>query len=244
MVFPFFVDENAAQGLPPGTQSPIQAGVTDADDGALLEQNLTLPWASDPTISWVEYNCWIEVHLDPGTVLHKPLPQTNDPVDTLASIDAFADDADSSIDSVNWRSKGTYSDVIQKMATSTYYFVLKGWAVRSGYKIPIPGLKSIAGIPAVPTHPQRVVGPIIVGNFSGIPLYFAQWELWYLIGDPPSEDQESPPNPGAHISGDVELPDSIQVPFSQTDANAEPGGGVQGGGPQNPFPGGPGLPVI
>jgi hypothetical protein len=218
MVFRFFQDENKAQGI---TGSQVQAGISNADDGRIIEKGITLPWLFNPRYSWMAYQCWIECHLDSGMVLHKPLPQSNPEPDTLASgfVSPLDNDFESNVAGVNLKSTGNYTDVVQRMANSDYRFVLKGYGMRAGYQIPIPGLKSVGGVDAVPD--ERQFGQnTIVGNCSGIPIWYAEWDLWYFVNLPPTKAQVPPPNVALHIAGDQQLSPTIQAPYSQPDGNA------------------------
>ena len=219
MPFSFFKPENAAQNV----TGKAQVGVNDVDANVVLERAVQTPWTLNSKFSWLDYRCWIEVHLDPGMALHKPLPQASSRgnlVDSLAS--GFIDDPafDGNIKGVNTTSVGTWTDMAQRMATSEYRFVLKGYAMRAGYQIPVPGLKTVAGVPAIPDNPQWSSGNILVANMSGIPLWTCRWELWYFVVSPPQKQQLPPPNIADHIAADVVLPKTVQVPWSQPDANA------------------------
>lgn len=186
------------------------------------ESRTTLPWGISPQNSWLDYRCWIETELDPGMVLHKPLPQTNPKIDTLALISA----QDPQLDikkplhgGVNLRSFSSAVDAVQRMASSTYRFVLRGLAVRAGYQVPIPGIVAIAGRTPTPVFPQRATN-MIIGNFNGVPIWYAIWELHYVITRSPSNDNAELPvpyNPALHIRPDQTLPDNIPLPFANAD---------------------------
>lgn len=220
-------DENLAQGIP--ANSKFQAGVSDVDSGLEFERQANIPWCINPAISWLDYQCNLECMLDAGVALHKPLPQgpaspgTAGHVDTLASEDLY-DYAgiEKSKNGINLTSVGGFEDVVQQMATSTYRFRLRGYGLRAGYKVPIPTLKKVAGVPAIPAERQWAVNKI-VSSASGIPIWLGQWDLWYYVTLPPKEDQVPPPNLALHVRGDAELPQSIPAPLSQPDTNAVAG---------------------
>jgi hypothetical protein len=219
LVLKLFKNENIVQGIAGGASANFKAGISNADAGQQIEQGFLLPWLIDPHVSWLEYRCWIETHLDAGMALHKPLPQANPTPDDLGTVAIDDYTADFSTKGINMTSTGNFTDVIQRMATSSYYFVLKGYALRVGYKVPIPKIVTVAGVPATPWTRQFATNAI-VGNLSGIPLWLAQWDKWYIVSLPPKAEQLPPPNLAMHIRADAELPDGIQAPFSQPDYNA------------------------
>ena len=134
----------------------------------------------------------------------------------------MSDDHAESLDGVNTVSNNIYNDIAQRMATSTYRFVLKGYGLRAGYQIPVPALKTVAGVTAIPDEVQWSSGNVIVGNLGGIPVYRCSWELHYFVIAPPKAQQLSPPNVADGISADDELPDEIQVPYSPKDLQSVP----------------------
>ncbi len=216
-----FQDENRVAGLPPGTTAPAQAGVSNVGANS-AESGFGLPWCKDKETSWLDYSCWVEVQLDSGMVLHKALPQqTQQGVDTLASatVQPLASNFATLDGGVELESVGNYEDTIQRMATSEYTFVLKGYGMRAGYKVPVPGLKSVAGITPTPTR-QWSSGNRVIANYSGVPIFFCQWELWYIVSVPPEGKELPPPNLAEHIRGDAQLPTEMQIPYTQPDSNA------------------------
>jgi hypothetical protein len=232
VAFAFFQDENVEEGLP--AAGSFQAGNSNLDTGSLVDQGFTLPWMlDDPTSTWLDYRCYVEIFLDSGLALHKPLPQGFDQTITVSNVDSLAsvdvDDSDTMADETvlgtTTASLGGYTDYLQRMATSTYRFVLRGWGVRAGFKVPIPGLVSVAGVPAYPAETQHVVDNVVVGNLSGIPVYSAAWELWYYVSIPPTAPQTPPANLALHIRGDAQPPaNELPIPVSQSDQSALPQG--------------------
>lgn len=215
----FFRDENAVRKLPP--RGKFQAGVANADTDKFPERGITWPGVGDPTVTFLDYSCWVEVVLDPGTVLHKALPQTTQTPDDLGVIDVANQAALANFTGpgVNTATRNTYTDTIQQMATSTFIFALRGYARRIGYQVPIPKLLQAAGVAAVPTNPQRAYNRVI-GNLGGIPVFFAQWDKWYLVSVPVKAAQVPPANLAVHMDGKTAPPQAIQVPYSLPDYNA------------------------
>jgi hypothetical protein len=218
-------NENLANGY--SINYPYQFGVTDVDDGSPIEQGAYLPWVADPEATFLSYEMWLECHLDAGIVVHKTLPQGTAGIDTLAVGIATDYRLAANKGGMNTKSVGTFTDVVQRMATSRYQFVLRGHGLRMGYQVPVPGLVSIAGVPAYPGEIQWSLGNRLVGNYSGIPMFFNAWELWYEVALPPRVQQVPLPNLGEHIQGGAQLPSpstGIQVPWSPQDQNSQPTG--------------------
>ena len=208
------------------------------------ERQIGLPWTTDPASSWLEYRCWIEVDLDAGMALHKPLPQQASRPDTLAATwtNSPTIDTEGGIGVKVAPNRGV-TDAVQRMATSTYRFILRGWAFRAGQQIPIPGLRAVGGITPVPDRVQRASN-LLVGNISGIPIWFAYWELHYVIPTTPSQAPVTdlvPFNPALHIRPDAQLPESIALPEAPTDQNATQNAAIhtRPGVLKPPFPGPP-----
>jgi hypothetical protein len=204
--------------------SPDFAGqVTNIDDlNTNPEQDLALPWVSDPAASWLDYRCWVEVSLDSGMALHKPLPRQDYDPDTLAQVYINDNNLDTTQAPYPVGSSVATVDVIQRMATSDFRFVLRGWAMRAGYPVPIPGLKYVGGITPVPDRIQRAAN-LLIGNWSGVPIFYAYWELHYMLPRAPTRmdlNDIVPFNPALHVRGDAKLPDAIGLPVAPTDQNS------------------------
>lgn len=219
-----FKDPNVAAGL--SKKSAFQVGVSDKDPYQTIEKGLLLPWVSDPESSWVYYECTVGAMLDSGIVVHRQLPQVNKLPDTLASCD-FADTNMDQIGDVGVTLKcnDQYQDIVQRMGHARYWFRLWGQALRLGKKVPIPSIKSIGGVAAVPydRNPQWAYNRIApYGNFGGAVLWHAQWSLWYTTAVPPTSDAVPAVDPAAHISSGATPPSSsgMQAPYSLPDDNA------------------------
>lgn len=217
-----FKNNNLASGL--GTTGKFIQGRSDIDPNQNLELGVSLPWASEPAGSYLYYDCAIGVILDSGIVVHNQLPQINNTPDTLASVQLDSFDLDKIRNrGVNLKSNDKFVDIVQRMAHSRYWFRLWGQAIRLGYQIPIPCIKTIGGIPAIPhdNNPQWAVNSICPSsNYGGIPLWRAQWSLWYTVAVPPNTNNIPVADPSAHITGNTNLVNSVQVPFSESDDNA------------------------
>lgn len=211
--------------------SDFQVGRSNSDDSTVIEQDIGLPWASDPAGSYVYYECLVGQMLDSGMVVHNRLPQVDKGIDTLAVTSLDANNLDSiTTEGVNLTCKDQYQDIMQRMGHARYWFRLWGQALRIGYRIPIPSIKYIGGVPAVPydRNPQWALNAIVPGgNYGGVILWRAQWSLWYTTLVPPVNNTIPAADPSAHISGDTQPPTLMQAAFSQVDSNAEPNNPVK-----------------
>lgn len=219
-----FENNNTTYGIPPA--SKFQVGVSDVDSSSIgsIEKGFLLPYPSEPALSWVYYDCTVMAMLDSGIAIHNRLPQINNTPDTLASCD-YADPkfADLSANGVNLKCKDQYTDIVQRMGHSRYWFRLYGQALRIGFQVPIPSIKTIGGVPAIPydKNPQWAFNRIAPGgNYGGIILWHAAWSLWYTTAVPPRSDEIPAVEPSVQIDGSTPLPKGIQTPYSQPDDDA------------------------
>lgn len=192
--------------------------------GVFPEDQLKLPYQFPLQNTWVDYRIWVEILLDPGMVLQKPLPQENPLPDTLASVDVASADYPKNKNGVNLNSKSQATDVIRRMASSTYRFVLKGWGLRVGYPVSVPGLVKLSdGTPLVPVGMQWSRGNVIVANLpGGVPVFYNEWSLPYAVAKSPRRAKEpTPANPALHIKPEVDLPTSLLWPRTPIDQRVE-----------------------
>lgn len=200
--------------------APAKTKLTNVDTyGISAETNVKLPLANERA-NWVYYDIALGCMLDSGIVVHRTLPQVDSNWDTLGSCEI----TDPSIDmltgrGVNLQSNDSFQDTVQRMAHSQYWFRLWGQAMRVGEQIPIPSIKIIAGVKAVPhdKNPQWAYNKII-GNYSGQVLWYAQWSLWYTLASAPKIQQKPPQNLAQHTDGTSS--NEMQVPWSHPDDNA------------------------
>lgn len=199
---------------------PETTGLDDVDPGGTpLETGVKLS-TSNRRANWVYYDIALGCQLDSGIVTHRTLPQVDNEWDTLGACEI----TDSGIDlltgrGVNVVSNDVYEDIVQRMAHSQYWFRLWGQAMRIGEQIPIPRIKTIAGVLAIPhdNNPQWAYNKII-GNYSGQVLWYAQWSLWYTLASAPKEQQKALQNLAQHTDGTSS--NEMQAPWSYPDDDA------------------------
>lgn len=217
------INENVGQGLP--RNSKFQVGVTDVDSGLIIEQGIRLPQSNGERATYLYFECSIGTMLDSGIVVHNTLPQVDNTPDTLASDGYGTPDFSLLTNGVNLQCKDQYRDIVQRMGHARYWFRIWGKAMRLGIQIPIPGIKFIGGVPAIPydKNPQWAYNsPVSGGSYSGVPLWRAEWSLWYTTAVPPVNSVFPVSDPTTRISLDDDADQSIQVPYSRADDNAVP----------------------
>lgn len=202
---------------------PSQPGLSNVDNNTEVERGAGIPWPSDPQGSYVYYECNIIAVLDSGIVVHNRLPQIDREADTLSAMSI--DDPRFTIvtdQGVNLTSRDQYKDIMQRMGHSRYWFNLVGEGLRVGYQIPIPAVKKICGVDAIPydKNTQWAFNRIFPGGNYGVILWHAQWSLWYTTLEPPVRYSVPIVDPFAHIKGTDIPPKTIQAPFSESDDNA------------------------
>lgn len=216
-----FLNNNVASKL--SKADKFQVGNSNVDSDRFSDKGIEFPWPNDPSTSWVYYDCQVELVLDSGIVVHNRLPQVDKAPDTLASCDFDDPNIDRRKGGVNLRCNDRYQDIVQRMGHSRYFFRLFGQAIRLGFQIPIPSLKSVGGVPVVPYDkiPQRAYNRMAPGgNYGGVILWIARWSLWYTTAVPPTNNTVPASDPSAHIRGDASQPSGIQVPYSLPDDDA------------------------
>src|SRR5437016_7854597 len=104
------------------------------------EAGQLLPYPVDPQVSYVggAFRNWFETELDPGIVVHRPLPQYAYDADVLGSADVYDRKFTSNDGGVNINSNGTFVDTVQRMANSVYRICMKGWCIRVAYQPVFP----------------------------------------------------------------------------------------------------------
>ena len=224
-----FRNENEAAIPPLPRNSKFQIGRSDEDNTSINEEGAVgqIPWSSEPEATWVYFDCTVGVMLDSGIVVHNRLPQVNNAYDTLfgSALDAEGYDKMTGI-GVNLRCNDQYADIVQRMGHSRYWFRIWGQALRIGYQVPIPGIKKIGGVPAIPydKNPQWAFNRIFPGgNYSGVILWHAMWSLWYTTAQQTIDQTIPAVDPLAHITGTVATvpPRTMQAPFTYPDPDAE-----------------------
>ncbi len=217
-----FRDNNVAAGI--AKDNVFQVGESDPDRNTNTELGALIPWPTNVAATWVYFDCTVAAVLDSGIVVHNRLPQVNNGYDTLASVSLDDPNLDVSVaGGVNLKCKDQYLDIVQRMGHSRYWFRLWGQALRVGRQVPIPGLVTVGGVPAIPydKNAQWAFNRIMPGgNYGGVILWHAAWSLWYTTDRPPVSNTIPAADPSAHILSTTAPPRALQASFSQADDEA------------------------
>lgn len=190
-----------------------------ADPGSILNAKLK---NLDPGSSWVTYRPGLHSHSSANVVRHKPLPRPpgsgggggtltatkSAPVSGGSTVSlptnvpgsyvgpAITDaGAASALGGLNTGDQGRDypADVFQRTAAPTRTVDLVGWAVRIGYRIPVPKLDSVGGVPCV--EMERHVFETEPWAFGPVLIFFTSWAIRYAVGSAPAGQLPYPANP-------------------------------------------------
>ena len=89
-------------------------------------------------------------------------------------------------------SSSATSDIIQKRGKDRIWVRFVGQARRAGFKIPRPKLVSIGGAAATEKH--GIFSMRKVGDYLGVPVYAAQWDITYVLNNAPQGEIAPPDN--------------------------------------------------
>lgn len=191
-------DAVALPALNPG-QSAISADDTERNS----VRNLS------PRVSWLLYAPQVRYIETANVARHKPLPRpaggqttltaektARQTAQTLASQKAAGAGAGTSaiagVDAVMAATggmaappapSGLPADVFQRAAAPTRWVVLSGIALRLAYRIPVPRLDSVGGVPCVELHRDvQEWQPAALGN---VLIFALRWRIVYALGSLP-----------------------------------------------------------
>ncbi len=185
-------------------------------DGNLFEATLkTILRNLDPENSWTEYQIEVVEEEYSNVVRHKPSPaidrtlSTGDPFGNPSKgprplpdgvlgpvpIGQKASAADDAVGAIGAPSKNGPNppDYFQRAATPTRRIALQGFAVRVGYRVPVPRIVSVGGIAAVEEY--RWAAEKVISSIGDIPVFRTAWQIWYMLADAPAGPLPWPANP-------------------------------------------------
>lgn len=94
------------------------------------------------------------------------------------------------------QSAGVYggsASKVQRVSAPRYRIRLEGYAVRIGYPIPTPRLKTVGGVDV--TQRRQNVAQELVSNIAGVPMYAASWIVDYVLPQVKKLELPMPDNP-------------------------------------------------
>lgn len=102
---------------------------------------------------------------------------------------------------------GLPADVFQRSAAPTRVVVLSGIALRLAYRIPVPRLDSVGGVPCVELH--RDVQEWQPAALGGILIFALRWRIVYALGGPPQGNLPFLANPAWGAEGGTGVSSSL-----------------------------------
>ena len=138
----------------------------------------------EPDQSWFDWRCTVSRIGDHHTVRHKPLagtvtyqPPGVNPAGAVTPV--IKDTSAPSFGVTN-----DTADIIQQTASPSFRLRLRGFAIRVGFRINPPKLISFGGVTPVLQHEN--VAEATLGQPMDLPLYRLEWDLIYLLPQPPA----------------------------------------------------------
>jgi hypothetical protein len=178
----------------------------------------SLPPYPPPNTSWMQYLSTLHVEPQDGSVVLKPMPLTSvaptpsdPPILRGVLDDPIQNQLRGLADGLRLpaplrpyaAASGQAPAVIQARTTPTIYVVLEGHAIRAGYDISPPTLRSYGGQPATPANGRGYgFGSAVLQNWLGVPIVGCYWRLRYVLPDAPTSASGVMPVPS---SGDLTL---------------------------------------
>lgn len=207
-----------------GETAPIKAGVavTQAASGMNAEREINdtvkvLLRNLNPFNSWLFYSIWLVWNERSGAVRHKLLLPPDDSAarnpaipesgptpaggvwgGRLGSDDSIRDQTGPGVTPAEGRGSRT-TDPVQRPVGPSRRIWLKGRGVRLGYRVPVPILKTVGGVPVVEV--ERWIEEKPIGAVAGIPIYRTDWAIEYMVPGAPTGAIEMPANPILGIDG-------------------------------------------
>ena len=175
----------------------------------------------DPNYSWLKYKCQISAGGESNLVRLKRMGPYVPTATGMGDFDAQGSPGTSTLTSagldapdqqnvpqanvvgvgtlVNQQANNPPTDLFQQLGSPSYVAVLRGSAIRAGYKIPLPMLTTVGGANAMPAY-QEATADEIIGNWSGVPIYYRRWHLEYNLDSlPDNGNVVTPGNPALFI---------------------------------------------
>ena len=137
-----------------------------------------------PSESWLYYRAQLIPITSTPLVRHSVLqtPPTDSAPGDINATGGF---------SLPYSSSAT-ADVIQKRGKDRIWVRFVGQARRAGFKIPRPKLLTIGGAAATEKH--GVFSMRKIGDYLGVPVYAAQWDITYALNNAPQGEIVPPDN--------------------------------------------------
>lgn len=136
----------------------------------------------DPESSYLKYRAYTIPHRDRPVIRQSTLQPPESDYGAKMAFD-LQGRVTSPVNPFDYGPKAQVADVLQVRGAGQYGVRLVGSAVRAGYPIPRPALVQANGraLEELSSHFPQVQ----VGNYFGVPVYRAQWEIAYALSSSP-----------------------------------------------------------
>lgn len=132
--------------------------------------------------SWIQYDNDFEILEDPNSVNVSFLEKPGSSYYTSSNADAANSSRDyntgMTLHGKTAASSQATPNINIDRGASTFYVRMKGYAIRAGYKIPIPFITTVGGREAKRTHVRVSQKQLAKGD---VPVYLAMWDITYTV---------------------------------------------------------------
>jgi hypothetical protein len=144
------------------------------------------PTKPTPESSWGEYKQTIVPTTQNNVIRHQKLSQQN--IQSTVATDENPNTTEFNLQKLGPSDSGQAGDSVieQIRGAAVHTFRLIGSAIRFGYPVPLPTVKGVGGKVAHLLESNAVQSPI--GEFNGIPIYAAAWNMEYSLTAKPVGD--------------------------------------------------------
>lgn len=168
---------------------PLAPGVVDAFDAGINAET-----------SWIQYRCPVEYHEFGNVIRHKPLEfKVKQKLDQLYTPgDGKLKSSSGPAAAPKGATSNTVDDIFQRVAGPSYDIAIYGFALRIGFRVPMPKLVTVGGRKAIEVNRRQKEG--IYSMAGGIPIFFSAWRIDYQLVNGPNA-LPVPQNPQFGLSG-------------------------------------------
>jgi hypothetical protein len=148
----------------------------------------------DPSASWLYYANRLELVMKGNVVRHRPLGARGGNTDPGPdATGGSTTDLGSAQGNLASTIQNVIPDTFQRPGSAAYKVRMIGRAMRVGFRIPVPQLVSVGGVPVELAY--DVSSEEVLGSAGGIPIFGSRWRREYLLATAPAGQIDSLSNP-------------------------------------------------